>query len=199
MLVALGRPVAPIGSIRMWVGNGAETLVRRGLSGSVEINKHLDEKLVDEALDIFLASYKAHLSEATVAYPQVLETLQTLKERGFKLAIVTNKPSAFVPDILKSLNIETLFDLVLGGDSLAVKKPDPEPLLYVCKQLKIEREDAVMVGDSKNDIEAAHAAKMQSVGVTYGYNYGVGIETFKPTVVIETFDVLLKYLERIKP
>jgi len=83
--------------------------------------------------------------------------------------------------------MDGLFELILGGDSLDEKKPHPMPLLHVCKTLGIEVEDSVMIGDSKNDILAANACNMDSVGVTYGYNYGESIEIHKPTFVIDDF------------
>ena len=103
------------------------------------------------------------------------------------MAIVTNKPFIFVQPIIEKLDIASNFSLILGGDSLSSKKPEPEPLLYVCEKLDISVEKAVMIGDSKNDILAANAADMQSVGLSYGYNYGEPISNFNPTLVLENF------------
>ena len=110
------------------------------------------------------------------------------------MAIITNKPFDFVRPILKGLYLDDLFELILGGDSLEKKKPDPLPLLHVCKTLNIPVEASVMVGDSKNDILAANTAGMQSVGVTYGYNYGEEIGVYDPSIIINDFSELLEYL-----
>ena len=179
--------------IHGWVGNGALTLVKRALSGSRTVNDSLDDAYVEEALKIFLDYYEKNLCNATVPYPHVITTLKSLKET-YTLAIVTNKPFAFVAPILKTLEMDNLFALILGGDSLAKKKPDPLPLQHVCKTLNIDIEDSVMIGDSKNDILAANACAMDSVGVTYGYNYGEDFNVHKPSVIIDDFSKLLEYL-----
>ena len=179
--------------IHGWVGNGALTLVKRALSGNRTVDKKLDKAYVQKALKIFLDYYEKNLCNATVPYPHVISTLTTLKEK-YTLAIVTNKPFVFVSPILKSLEMDGLFELILGGDSLKEKKPHPMPLHYVCEKLEVSVADAVMVGDSKNDILSANACGMDSVGVTYGYNYGEDIGMHKPTVILDDFSELLKLL-----
>ena len=179
--------------IHGWVGNGALMLVKRALSGSRTVDEKLDESYVEKALKIFLDYYEKNLCNATVTYPHVVSTLKTLEEK-YTLAIVTNKPFAFVEPILKGLEMDGLFKFILGGDSLSEKKPHPMPLLHVCEKLSISVEASVMVGDSKNDILAAHACGMDSVGVTYGYNYGEDIGVHKPIVILDDFSELLELL-----
>ncbi|PTB83934.1 phosphoglycolate phosphatase [Sulfurovum lithotrophicum] len=193
MLETLGRETFSEEIIHGWVGNGALTLVKRALSGSRTVDDNLDEPTVEKALKIFLDYYEKNLCNATVPYPHIISTLKTLHER-YTLAIVTNKPFAFVSPILKSLEMDGLFALILGGDSLPQKKPHPMPLLHVCDTLGVPVEASVMVGDSKNDILAANACGMDSVGVTYGYNYGEDIGVHKPTVIIDDFSELLELL-----
>lgn len=193
-LEALNRDTFSQGTIRYWVGNGAQTLIKRALSGQNKIDENLDPKLFKKALDVFLAFYAQNLAVTTVTYPHVPATLQSLKDAGYRLAIVTNKPFDFVAPILEELALAELFELHLGGDSLPQKKPDPSPLLHVCDQLNITVEQCVMVGDSKNDILAANACGMQSIGVTYGYNYGEEITVYDPDVVVDDFSELLKFL-----
>ncbi|MDQ7083615.1 MAG: phosphoglycolate phosphatase [Sulfurovum sp.] len=180
--------------IHHWVGNGAEILVRRALSSSREMNENLDDILVTKALKIFLDFYAQNLANATVAYKGVKETLQSLKSQGYHLAIVTNKPFEFVAPILNTLDLDNIFELILGGDSLPQKKPHPAPLLHVCTHFGYSTEQSLMVGDSKNDILSAHACEMQSVAVTYGYNYGEDISLHRPSLIIDEFSELLKYL-----
>jgi len=194
MLSALGQDTFNEETIHKWVGNGALTLVKRALSGSRDEDENLDETHVKNALEIFLDYYEKNLCNKTVPYPNVVETLHALKNKGYTLAIVTNKPFAFVPTILKRLNIDYMFTCILGGDSLSKKKPDPMPLLHTCKTLKIDVKNSIMIGDSKNDILAANACGMESIGVTYGYNYGEDIGIYKPNIIIDDFSELLKYL-----
>ena len=194
MLETLDRDTFEEETIRYWVGNGAQILIKRALSGSTEIDENLDEALFEKALAVFLDFYGKHLCTTTRTYTNVPDTLRALKSKGYHLAIVTNKPFDFVGPILKGLHLDELFELILGGDSLEKKKPDPLPLLHICETLNIPVEASVMVGDSKNDILAANAAGMQSVGVTYGYNYGEDIGIYDPSIIINDFSELLEYL-----
>ncbi len=177
--------------IERWVGNGALMLVRRALSGSVVPDDTLDAEYVNAALKLFLELYSQNLCRHTTLYPNVKNTIQKLCEREYTLAIVTNKPAAFVPEILTHFGLLSYFSLILGGDSLDAKKPSPKPLLHVCEQLGFCVEESLMVGDSKNDIQAANAANMESVAVSYGYNYQEDIREFHPTLLIDDFGVLL--------
>lgn len=194
MLTQLQRNRFEQTTINQWIGNGASTLVQRALSGSQTINTDLDPKLTSKALEIFLDIYAKNLCNKTITYPHVTTTLKQLQAKGYKLAIVTNKPFEFVTPILEGLTLDGLFGLILGANSLQEKKPHPLPLIHVCKHYDIEIEEAVMVGDSKNDILAAHACNMQSIGVSYGYNYEVPITHYKPSYSINDFATLLNLL-----
>ena len=196
MLSSLDYPAYSEDTIRMWVGNGAQMLVKRALSGDVNVNENLDMELFSKALDIFLQFYKDHICIDTLVYPGVPETLKALKNEGYLMAIITNKPYAFIGPILNALELDGLFDLNIGGDSLSVKKPDPMPLLHACEKLNVSVEKALMVGDSKNDILAAKAADMQSIGVTYGYNYGESIDMYEPDAVVDHFSDLTALIKQ---
>jgi len=198
MLTKLGRSTFDLDTIHEWVGNGAQTLVKRALSANTEIDSNIDESLFTNALDIFLSYYKQNVCVKTVTYPDVTNTLKTLKNDGYRLAIVTNKPYNFVKPILKKLELLELFEIYIGGDSLSKKKPDPMPLLHICETLNEQIEDSIMVGDSKNDILAAASCEMQSVGVSYGYNYGEDIGKYNPTVVIHDFKDILTVMSNDK-
>ncbi|MFT6985858.1 MAG: phosphoglycolate phosphatase [Psychromonas sp.] len=187
MLSSLARPTFSEDIIRSWVGNGAEVLVKRGLSGQSEIDPNIDAALLAKSLQIFLSFYKENLSINTQLYPNVRACLKVLKAQGYRLAIVTNKPFEFIGPILEGLQLNGLFEIMLGGDSLPKRKPDALPLLHVCQELNVSVEQCVMVGDSKNDILAAKAANMQSIGLTYGYNYGEDIGLHKPEAVFDDF------------
>ncbi|MBE0365276.1 phosphoglycolate phosphatase [Pseudoalteromonas ulvae UL12] len=191
MLTDLGFEAAPEPVIRSWVGNGAQTLVSRALQ-YCGCDSSQDSSHFNDALVIFLAHYQAHLTTHSVLYNGVFDTLMQLKQSGLQLALVTNKPMRFIDPILSDFKLRDVFSITLGGDSLAVKKPHPEPLLHTCEQLGTSVEQAVMVGDSKNDILAAKAANMQSVGLTYGYNYNEAISLQSPDVVLDEFSHLLQ-------
>ncbi|WP_353662811.1 phosphoglycolate phosphatase [Hydrogenimonas sp. SS33] len=180
----------PLGEeeVRMMVGNGATVLVTRALQkcGAGE------RVSLEEALARFMEAYRERMCDRTRCFDGVAETLQSLKERGKRLGIVTNKPYRFVPPILEHLGIESCFGAVLGGDSLPQKKPDPAPLVEGARMLGTEPQKALMVGDSSNDIRAAKAAGMPCVGVCYGYNYGESIEAEAPDATIDRLDKLLE-------
>ncbi|MDA7817797.1 phosphoglycolate phosphatase [Sulfurimonas sp.] len=194
MLRTSGRSEFSDDIIHSWVGNGASTLVKRALSGSEIIDENIENSLFEEALNIFLNYYKQNSCVDTVMYPNVKETLFSIKEKGYKLAIITNKPYGFIDTILQTLGIDSYFSLCLGGDSLEQRKPHPLPLLHACKILDVRPENSLMIGDSKNDILAAQAAKIDTVGVSYGYNYGEDISLYKPDVIVDNFANILKTL-----
>ncbi len=194
MLTELGYRAYDEHLIRLWVGNGAQTLVKRALSGSVTIDETIDETHFMQALNIFLTHYSKNLALHTKAYENVVTTLQQLQKRGYRLAIVTNKPVEFVSPILEALSLQQYFEYFIGGDSLPERKPHPMPLLHVCEKLGTTVDEAVMIGDSKNDLLAANAAHMQSIGVTYGYNYDEEISVYDPDIIVDDFAELLKYL-----
>ncbi len=194
-LATLGYPTYDLDTIHHWVGNGAQVLVKRALLGRRDIEGvSIDPALYATAFKTFMAYYRAHLCEETYAYEGVPSTLEALQKRGYTMAIVTNKPYDFVLPILQKLQLVDYFDDYIGGDSLENKKPDPAPLHYMCQKYDRTIAQTLMVGDSKNDILAANACGMESVGVTYGYNYGETITRYSPTVTINHFKTLLEYL-----
>lgn len=194
-LSTFGYPTYGEETIHGWVGNGAQILVKRGLSGSVLVDEGLDERLVTKVLNHFLDAYARRVCVDTILYDNVKETIDILKYNSYRLTIVTNKPYRFIEPILEGLGLGGMFELCIGGDSLPSRKPDPLPLLHVCEQLGVQVKEALMVGDSKNDIFAAKAAGMDCVGVTYGYNYGEDISVYAPDAVVDDFGKLLSLLK----
>ncbi|MGO2340060.1 MAG: phosphoglycolate phosphatase [Psychrobacter sp.] len=195
MLTTLGKETYPIETIRNWIGNGSRLLVERALVGKVEVLEgELTVEEADHAEQVFFEAYKNLSGSKTVAYPDVDSGLKKLKDAGYTLALVTNKPIRFVPKILQSFGWQDLFSEVLGGDSLSTKKPDPAPLLHVCETLNISSEKAVMIGDSRNDILAGQNANIDTLGLSYGYNYGQDIRELNPTEAFDSFKTLQDYL-----
>lgn len=195
MLSQLGKATYSLETIKQWVGNGSRLLVERALLGKTEVLAgELTTEQADHAEQLFFDAYSNISQSKTLAYPDVDKGLQQLKAAGFTLALVTNKPIRFVPKILESLGWIPLFDVVLGGDSLPVKKPDPAPLLHVCETLNFQPAQAFMIGDSVNDILAGQNAGIDTLGLSYGYNYGNHIGDSNPTQVFDSFADLLAYL-----
>lgn len=197
MLTCIGREQIEADIIRSWVGNGASILVQRGLSGHTEIDKNLDPELLEKSLATFLEFYAKNLCVDTVTYAHVRSSLKILKAKGYRLAIVTNKPFDFIQPILDGLDLNGLFELLVGGDTLEKRKPDPLPLHYTCEKLGVSVDECVMVGDSKNDILAANAANMQSIGLSYGYNYGEDINEHNPDLSVDDFADIIAHFSDI--
>lgn len=193
MLVALGRPPAGVAQVRNWVGNGAQVLVQRALSGGLAVPDMApdNDAVFDEAVALFMDAYGSQSDHATEVYPGVFECLDGLRARGIKLGVVTNKPIQFTHPLLEACGLADYFSLVLGGDSLPQKKPQPEPLWHAMERFDVTPACTLMVGDSKNDIGAARAAGCPVVAVPYGYNHGEPVSVFQPDLLVERLDQLL--------
>lgn len=172
-----------------FIGNGAKPLVKRALEEATK-PKRVTTDFLEEAFTIYFSAYKEVTCKDTFMYPNVLETLNYLNNKGYKMAICTNKPYGFIAPILEKLEIKHLFTSWIGEDSLAEKKPNALPLLYLAKNNNTSIKECVMVGDSKNDILAAQNAKMDNIGVSYGYNYNENIQDYNPTIVADNFKKL---------
>lgn len=127
-LQALSLPERDISSIRNWVGNGVETLLHRSLTN--DFDGEADATLFDAAFSTFMQSYRDNMCNQASCYPGVREGIDHLKEKNIKLGCVTNKRGEFVGPILEKLGILDDMSIVIAGDTLARKKPDPLPLLH---------------------------------------------------------------------
>jgi len=196
MLLELGRLPAGVENVRNWVGNGAQVLVRRALHGAVEVpvlGSLIDNEggLQEQAHRLFLKHYRLLSGQFACLYTGVRECLVYLQQQRVAVAVVTNKPIEFVPHLLEDLHIAEFIQLSLGGDSCAEKKPHPEPLLRVMSEMSVPPERALMVGDSRNDIEAARAAGVRSLAVTYGYNHGRPVREEAPDFICDSLLALV--------
>ena len=169
-----------------FIGNGAKTLVERALKHAMQTEK-VTEELFEEAFEIYFSAYRNALCVETYLYPGVMETLEYLHNKGYTLAICTNKPTEFIEPILNELSIKQFFKYWIGENALPEKKPNAAPLLYLAAKMNIDVKKCVMIGDSKNDIKAAKNAGMESIGVSYGYNYNEHISDYNPTKVVDNF------------
>jgi phosphoglycolate phosphatase len=151
---------------RAWIGDGIETLLRRALTHS---GAGTDGPALRTALERFTTCYRENLYVRSRLYPEVAETLAALAGRGIKLACVTNKRIEFAEALLVAAGIRARFGVVLGGDSLPEKKPSPAPLLAAARRLGVAPGNAVMVGDSHHDYEAAQDAGFKFAWARYGY------------------------------
>ncbi len=187
-LVELGRPPRGEPAIRNWVGNGVERLVQRALINALD--GEADPELFARALPIFLRIYQANTSKRSRLYPGVREGLDQLRAQGFRLGCVTNKAERFTLPLLRDKGILDAFELVVSGDTLPQKKPDPAPLLHAAARFEVAPNEALMVGDSRSDVKAARAAGFGIVCMRYGYNHGNDIREEGPDAVLDRLDAL---------
>ena len=165
-------PPLPHPVIYSYVGDGASALMRRALP------KEKADAL-PEVLDRFLAYYRRHLLDTTRAYPGVIESLR--KWAGiYRMAVLTNKGVTMSREILSGLSLDGYFFEVIGGDSFRTKKPDPEGLLHILREAGVEAADAIMIGDSANDVQAEEIVALKSnnigAGVAVDRRHGTGYD-----------------------
>lgn len=192
MLRELGRPAYPEEQVTDWVGNGMAHLVKRGLTGHVDSEP--EAELFERGLASFKRHYAANLAVRTRPYPGVVGVLDSLSRSGFVLGCVTNKIESFTRPLLDQLDLSRYLRVIVGGDTVAMRKPHPLPLAHACTQAGVAAGQAVMVGDSAADIEAARAAGMPVIAVTYGYNQGRNVRELGPDLAIDSFAQLPHYL-----
>ena len=127
-------------------------------------------------------------------YPGVLQALEAFTEQGMPMACLTNKPLSFAQTLLKNKSLDKFFGPVFGGDSFERKKPDPLPILKTCQTLGTPVNRTLMVGDSSNDAQAAHAAGCSVILVTYGYNHGQRVQDTPAAAWLDSLAELPKRL-----
>jgi phosphoglycolate phosphatase len=175
MLGELGLPGRDPAVIATYIGKGIPRLVERTLAGSLDATA--DPAALARALPIYERHYAAESGRRSVPFPGVVEGLHALRAAGVPLACITNKAERFTVDLLRRTALDGFFDVLMCGDTVARKKPDPEPVLAACGRLGVAPADALMIGDSANDVQAARAAGCPVWCVPYGYNEGRPVES----------------------
>ncbi len=170
-----GFPEHNTSEIRSYVGDGARALVDRALPPD---KKHL----LEEGLKVYLQHYEANLLSHTGPYPGISEMLDALA--GIPKAIATNKSEKFTKKIVSGLGWDRLFNQIIGGDSLAGRKPDAIVLRTICDRMGISPVGTLMVGDGPQDVGAARAAGAASCGVTWGFRGEELIRDAKPDYLV---------------
>lgn len=192
MFLEAALPTVTQEKVLTWIGKGADIFFQNAINYTGKIFNA--EELVKMRMN-FDKYYARYVCEKSELYPNVKETLETLKEKGYLLVVITNKPTKLVEPVLSAFEIYHLFDETLGGQSLPKIKPHPDPMFFICEKFGITPQELLFVGDSENDVIAARAAGCDVVGLTYGYNYNVPIEQSKPTFVTSEFKDVLKIVE----
>jgi len=178
----------PIEVVASYVGDGAPMLVRRALGDPQ------DEDYFKSAIEYFMHHYREHCLENTHVYAGVIETLEAIRERGnLQMAVLTNKPVGVSRVICEGLQLSPFMAQIYGGNSFPTKKPDPQGARVLLQEFGVEPGQALMIGDSQNDVLTASNAGMFSIGVTYGLS-PESLAIHPPDVLIDHPGELLEVL-----
>ena len=192
MLADLRLPVLSFTQVESYIGNGAKMLIKRCLSETLDAAT--SNNLFERASTLFFAHYANNVADSQ-PYAGVKSGLKRLLEAGYKLACVTNKPAEFTKPLLEKSGLTNYFEQVVSGDTLAKKKPDPMPLLHICEKFDVPITEALMVGDSNVDIQAAVAAGCFVVTVPYGYNQGKPLDNSRVDGTVDDLTELVTLLQ----
>ncbi len=187
MLLSVGIPELKAQQIETYIGEGAIALIKRCLTA--QSNNEPNVAVLENAQQLFFAHYAKIVTESK-PYSGVLEAVYALQRAGYQLACVTNKPESFTLPLLQASGLLQYFELVVSGDTLQKKKPEPDQIFYICEKFGVSVSEALLIGDSKTDIAAARNAGCYVFAVPYGYNQGCKIES-------DSVDALISHLSEV--
>lgn len=162
LLADEGRAPVALEDFRRVVSKGGRAMLHLSFPDA-------DEAGVERRLPVFLDYYAEAVAVHSTPFPGVARVLETIEAGGVRWGIVTNKPFWLAEPVVAGMGWSRRSAVLLGGDSLPVKKPDPGQLLHACRDLGVAPEQCVYVGDDERDIVAARAAGMKSVAALWGY------------------------------
>lgn len=164
VMTAHGMPVHALQAVRSFIGNGTRVLVERASATSANV---IPAETLEAA---FKADYDCHWQSGTVAYEGIHLLLESARNGGYRLAVLSNKPHPFTQAIVAALFPDAAFACVLGHRPGMPLKPDPAGALEIANHLGVAPSECVIIGDSTMDIETANRAEMAAIGVTWGYH-----------------------------
>jgi len=191
-LSEINIPLITLQEVMGYLGDGALELIKRGITKHANI-KDFDTELLRLR---FLEIYNTCLLDKTDFYPNAIQALKDLKKMNFTLAICSNKPELLAKRIINGLNASRYFDVITGGDTYDYRKPDPRHLINTILATDKKVENAIMIGDSKNDINCAKKANIPSIAVSFGYSK-VPVVNLKPDLVMSDYINLTKHIKKL--
>jgi phosphoglycolate phosphatase len=194
MAAELGLPPIDEATVKTYIGNGVSRLVKRVLTRDMQAEP--EKALFERALPVFEKHYLEGVSRQSHPFHGVPEGLVALKAAGYRLGCITNKAEKFTLPLLKDTGLAGFFELILSGDLLPKKKPDPMPLLHACEKFGVEPAEMLLIGDSLNDVQAARAAGCHVFVVPYGYNRGRPVQELDADAVVESLIEAVKLVKK---
>ncbi len=184
VLDLIDRPPISMVELRAFVGHGAMNLIERGVAAT---GPAVDQKTLLHLHKTFLEYYGDNIADHSVVFDGLLALLDRAELSGLKMGVCTNKVEHLSRKLLTELGMMHRFGSLVGGDTLPIMKPNPEPLLEAAKRLGFAATDIMMLGDSETDIRTAQAANVPVLAVSFGYT-SQHVSTFKPTHIIDHYD-----------
>jgi len=193
MLAELALPALDAQKIKNFIGGGIANLVKRSLAASIEFEP--ESQLLERALTIYEKHYAKGMLNQTRPFAGVVEGLQAMRAQGLRLACVTNKAERFARPLLDVTGLLDYFDLLVCGDNLPKKKPDPLPLRHAGEHFGVEPREMLLIGDSPLDTQAARAAGCHIFCVPYGYCQGRDVRELDCDAIVATLRDAAKLLQ----
>lgn len=175
-----GYPTHDLGSYRFFVGNGINKLIERALPEEVR-----NEEKVLELRKDFVAYYEKHSADLTKPYKGIPELLSTLKEKGLKIAVASNKYQVATEFLVDKYFGAYEFDIVLGQRDGVTPKPDPTIVYDILKETGVDKKHTLYVGDSGVDMQTAKASDLIAIGVSWGFRPVSELEEFNPDYIVD--------------
>ncbi len=186
-LEKMGYPKRTYEEVRSFVGNGIRKLIERAVPVGTQKEK------IDQTFSLFMEYYALHCADKTKPYEGITTLLQHLKEKGLLTAVVSNKAHQAVVDLCEEY-FDGLFDVAVGEQEGMAKKPAPDSVEYVLKQLGINKEDAVYIGDSEVDIATAKNSDLRAITVDWGFRDAEFLKQQGAEVIVSSTNELEKLL-----
>lgn len=203
MLSEMGLPALPESAVATFVGRGIGKLVERSLRRTA--GDQAVAGLMPRAMEIFERCYGEESGRRSRPYPGVEAGLRRLAAAGMPMGVVTNKAARFTLDLIRAVGWQDRFGVVVSGDTLPVRKPDPQPVLHACGKLSVSPHQTLFIGDSRHDVAAARGAGCAVWCVPYGYNEGEPVDALQCDDIVADLEVAARRLlpspagERARP
>ena len=190
-----GLSPVPDEAITNMIGGGARMILQRGLEANGET---WDDTRLDAATEEFVLWYDQNIDGHTVIYPNLMPILDAAKAAKIPMAVVTNKRESLAAKLMFRLGLHGYFDVLIGGDTLPRRKPDPDTIDEALRQLGCAADEAIMVGDSEADSGGAQAANVACICVSFGYRR-VSLDALGADAIIDDYAEFAEAAKKLRP